>query len=110
MQHLSGEEMVALMGWANAIITFNPEAPTMLSETAVIFKLHIIVGLTLFLITPFTRLVHIWSAPIWYLFRPGYQIVRSLAPVGRKPTSPTRGPVIGASTQMRQEAESGQST
>ena len=34
-------------------------------------------GLTLFLITPFTRLVHIWSAPVWFLLRPGYQIVRS---------------------------------
>jgi nitrate reductase gamma subunit len=54
--------------------------------------------------------VHIWSAPVWFLFRPGYQIVRSLAPLSRKPTSPTRGPVIGASTQMRQQAESGQST
>ena len=34
-------------------------------------------GLTLFLLTPFTRLVHVFSAPIWYLFRPGYQIVRT---------------------------------
>jgi nitrate reductase gamma subunit len=110
MQHLSGEEMVALMGWANAIITFDPTAPSRLTDTALIFKLHIILGLTLFLITPFTRLVHIWSAPVWFLFRPGYQIVRSLAPLSRKPVSPTRGPVIGASTTMRQQAESGQST
>jgi nitrate reductase gamma subunit len=33
--------------------------------------------MTLFLIFPFTRLVHIWSAPVWYLFRPGYQVVRT---------------------------------
>jgi nitrate reductase gamma subunit len=42
-----------------------------------IFKLHIFLGLTVFLIFPFTRLVHIWSAPIWYLGRRGYQIVRT---------------------------------
>ena len=42
-----------------------------------IYKLHIVLGLTLFLIFPFTRLVHIWSAPIWYLGRRGYQVVRS---------------------------------
>jgi nitrate reductase gamma subunit len=32
--------------------------------------------MTMFLLTPFTRLVHVWSAPIWYLGRRGYQIVR----------------------------------
>jgi nitrate reductase gamma subunit len=111
MQHLSGEEMVRFMGWANAIITFDPTAPSLLSEAAWIYKLHIILGLTLFLITPFTRLVHIWSAPVWFLFRPGYQIVRSLAPLRRRePATPTRGPLAGASTTMRQQAESGQST
>jgi nitrate reductase gamma subunit len=31
--------------------------------------------MTLFLVTPFTRLVHIFSAPVWYLFR-SWQIVR----------------------------------
>jgi nitrate reductase gamma subunit len=110
LQHLSGEEMVRFMGWANAIITFDPTAPDLLSEAAWIYKLHIILGLTLFLITPFTRLVHIWSAPIWFLFRPGYQIVRSLSPLRREPATPTRGPVAGASTTLRQRAESGQST
>lgn len=111
MQHLEGEEMVRFMGWANAIITFNPEAPSLLSEAAWIYKLHIILGLTLFLITPFTRLVHIWSAPIWYLLRPGYQIVRSIAPVRRAPATLTRGAVAGtAATTIREQAESGQST
>ena len=41
------------------------------------YKLHIVLGLTLFLITPFTRLVHILSVPAWYLGRAGYQVVRS---------------------------------
>ena len=113
--HLDGEEMVKFMGWANAIITFDPVAPNLLSEVAWIYKLHIILGLTLFLITPFTRLVHIWSAPIWFLFRPGYQIVRSLAPLRRRIAIPSRGPAGGAPsyggpTVLRQHSESGQST
>jgi nitrate reductase gamma subunit len=119
MQHLTGEEMLRFMGWANAIITFNPEAPNLLSGAAWIYKLHIILGLTLFLITPFTRLVHIWSVPVWYLLRPGYQIVRSLGPVRRTPTaeiyaaSPNYGsrtlPNYGGTTVMRQHTESGES-
>ena len=108
MQHLSGEEMVRFMSWANAIITFDPTAPSLLSEVALIYKLHIILGLTLFLITPFTRLVHIWSAPIWYLFRPGYQIVRSLASVKRSSDVYAATPNYGGTTTSRQQAESGQ--
>lgn len=74
---LEGEEMVLFMSWASGLTRFDPEASALLLDTALIYRLHIVLGLTLFLITPFTRLVHVWSAPIWYLFRPGYQIVRS---------------------------------
>ncbi|MEF2070619.1 respiratory nitrate reductase subunit gamma [Consotaella aegiceratis] len=91
MQALQGEEMVLLMGWANGILTFNPAAPDIIVDVALVYKLHIILGLTLFLITPFTRLVHVFSAPIWFLFRPGYQIVRSLAPVGRVRRTAAKG-------------------
>jgi hypothetical protein len=56
---------------------FNPGAADLLLDAYFIYKLHIVLGLTLFLITPFTRLVHIWSAPIWYLGRRGYQVVRT---------------------------------
>ena len=112
MQHLSGEEMLRFMGWAQGLATFQVGAATLLQDTALVYKLHIILGLTLFLITPFTRLVHIWSAPIWFLFRPGYQIVRSLAPLRRRPASETRtgSAPYGGTTVLRQEAESGQST
>jgi nitrate reductase gamma subunit len=44
---------------------------------ALIFKLHLFLGLTIFLLFPFTRLVHMLSVPLGYLTRPGYQIVRS---------------------------------
>ena len=94
MQHLEGEEMALFMGWAGGILTFDPEALGLIADVAWVYKLHIILGLTLFLITPFTRLVHIWSVPIWFLFRPGYQIVRTLGPVRRRaPATPTLGPV-----------------
>ncbi len=109
-QHLDGSEMVQLMGWANAIAIFDAAAPAELAEVSWIFKLHIVLGLTLFLITPFTRLVHIWSAPIWFLFRPGYQIVRSRHPIGKRRDIPA-GPVGPAAGQAvaRQTRESGRS-
>jgi len=111
-QHLSGDEMLRFMGWAQGLATFQVGAATLIQDTALIYKLHIILGLTLFLITPFTRLVHIWSAPVWFLFRPGYQIVRSLAPVRRGPASATRSasaPYAGT-TVPRQHSESGEPT
>ena len=94
IRHLDGSEMVLFMGWAQGILTFDPAAADLIIDVALVYKLHIILGLTLFLITPFTRLVHIWSAPIWFLFRPGYQIVRSRR-VKQSPSSLTRGPAGG---------------
>ena len=113
LQHLDGSEMLRFMGWANGILTLNPAAPDIIKETALVYKLHIVLGLTLFVITPFTRLVHIWSAPIWFLLRPGYQIVRSRIPLRRRQPSPTHGPAgtapsYGGTTVLRAQAESGQ--
>lgn len=112
LQYLDGSEMVRFMGWANGILTLDPTAPQQIKDVALVYKLHIILGLTLFLITPFTRLVHIWSAPVWFLLRPGYQIVRARR-VKRPDYSPTRGPAgvapsYGGTTVLRQMAESGQ--
>jgi nitrate reductase gamma subunit len=39
--------------------------------------MHLVMGLTILLLFPFTRLVHMLSAPIRYVWRPGYQVVRS---------------------------------
>jgi nitrate reductase gamma subunit len=112
LKHLDGSEMVKFMSWANGILTLDPGAPELIKEVALVYKLHIILGLTLFLITPFTRLVHIWSAPVWYLLRPGFQIVRTRRSKDAK-RSPTHGPAGGAPsyggpTVLRQLAESGQ--
>ena len=77
MQHLDGAEMVTFMAWAQGIFTFDPQAATYIAGAAWIFKLHIFLGLTIFLVFPFTRLVHMLSAPVRYLWRPGYQVVRT---------------------------------
>jgi len=113
LDHLDGSEMVRFMGWANGILTLNPAAPEQLKDVALVYKLHIILGLTLFLITPFTRLVHIWSAPLGFLLRPGYQIVRSRRLGGAR--SPTRGsagvaPSYGGDTVMRTALDEGRAT
>jgi nitrate reductase gamma subunit len=70
--------MERLALWAQHVDTFRPDAPLYIIAVPWIFKIHIVLGLTIFLIFPFTRLVHIWSgfATIAYLFRP-YQIVRT---------------------------------
>ena len=78
MQHMDGSEMVKFMGWAQRIWTFRGGAAELVANVSIIFKLHLVLGLTIFLVFPFTRLVHIWSgfASIFYLFRP-YQLMRS---------------------------------
>ncbi|HET8940691.1 MAG TPA: respiratory nitrate reductase subunit gamma [Rudaea sp.] len=73
--HLDGSVMIVLAEWAQRIATFRGGAAEMMAGVHWVYKAHIILGLTLFLLTPFTRLVHIWSIPISYLWRP-YQIVR----------------------------------
>jgi nitrate reductase gamma subunit len=77
-QHLDGSMMERLAGWAQRVVTFRPGAAAAIAGVPWVFKTHIVLGLTIFLIFPFTRLVHIWSgfAAVAYLFRP-YQLVRT---------------------------------
>ncbi len=67
--------MVALADWVQSIVYLHPN-PALLAKVDPIFKTHMFFGMTVFLIFPFTRLVHIWSAPLPYVVR-AYQIVRS---------------------------------
>ncbi|MFV0431982.1 MAG: respiratory nitrate reductase subunit gamma [Alphaproteobacteria bacterium] len=77
MGHLDGETMVDFGNWAQSIVTLNGKAASYVADKNIIFKLHIVLGLTILLIFPFTRLVHVWSVPISYITtRKGYQIVR----------------------------------
>jgi nitrate reductase gamma subunit len=75
--HLDGHEMIKFMNWAQGIFTFQADAASYVLDAHVIFKMHLFLGLTILLLFPFTRLVHMLSAPVRYLWRGGYQIVRS---------------------------------
>ncbi len=77
LQHRDGAEMVKFMNWAQSIFTFRAGAADYIADAHWIFKAHITLGLTILLVFPFTRLVHMLSAPVWYLNRRGWQIVRS---------------------------------
>jgi nitrate reductase gamma subunit len=78
VHHLDGGMMLTLTTWAQDIVTFHGSAAQILVDVPFLYKLHIFLGITIFLVFPFTRLVHIWSAPVWYLGR-AYQIVRQRA-------------------------------
>ena len=77
-QHLDGSVMLLLAGWAQSIVTFRSDAAELLAGVSWVFKLHMFLGMSLFLVFPFTRMVHVWSgfASVAYLLRP-YQLVRS---------------------------------
>jgi nitrate reductase gamma subunit len=77
MNHLDGGEMIRLMMWAQYVVTFRGDAAAFVTDVALVFKLHLVLGMTLFLVFPFSRLVHVWSgfATLTYLTR-AYQVVR----------------------------------
>jgi len=76
--HMDGHMMVLLMTWAQHVLTFRGDAAGFIEAAPLIFKLHLFMGMSLFVIFPFTRLVHVWSgfAAVTYLAR-AYQLVRS---------------------------------
>jgi nitrate reductase gamma subunit len=76
LQHSDGSVMLALSEWAQRIVTFRAGAADMLADVAWPYRLHLVLGVTIFLVFPFSRLVHIWSAPVGYVFR-RYQVVRA---------------------------------
>ncbi|MEQ9123603.1 MAG: respiratory nitrate reductase subunit gamma [Alphaproteobacteria bacterium] len=77
LNHLDGHEMTKFMAWSQGIFTLSAGAADHIRDVHPIFKAHLFLGLTIFLLFPFTRLVHMLSAPVRYMWRPGYQIVRS---------------------------------
>ena len=76
--HSDGSVMLILADWAQRILTLRPVDAEMLAGLPWPYLVHIVFGMTIFLLFPFSRLVHVWSgfASVGYLFRP-YQIVRS---------------------------------
>ena len=63
--------------WFRSLFVLQPEIAAM-SRAGLAFQLHALIGMALFTIWPFTRLVHAFTAPVGYLFRP-YIVYRSRA-------------------------------
>ena len=78
LQHADGSVMLVLADWAQRIVTLRPVDAAGLAHLPWPYLFHIVLGMTIFLLFPFSRLVHVWSgfASLSYLVRP-YQIVRS---------------------------------
>ena len=76
LAHSDGEVMLKLSHWAQGILTVQPVDARTLRGIDWPYLVHLVLGMTIFLLFPFSRLVHIWSAPVWYLGRKGYQVVR----------------------------------
>jgi nitrate reductase gamma subunit len=76
--HMGGALFETLTSYVKAVVTLNSGAAALMLGVPLIYKLHILLGFTLFLVSPFTRMIHIWSGAgtLAYLFRP-YQIVRT---------------------------------
>ncbi len=72
--HGDVSDMIALTEYVKSVATLSVD-PSLIAGVSPIFKLHMLFGMTVFLIFPFTRLVHVWSVPVTYLTR-AYQIVR----------------------------------
>jgi nitrate reductase gamma subunit len=85
LHHTDGSVMLLLSHWAQGIVFLHPVDVATLEPVPWPFLAHLVLGLTVFLVFPFSRLVHIWSAPVWYVGRRGYQVVRTRRPLPSQP-------------------------
>ncbi|WP_022963846.1 respiratory nitrate reductase subunit gamma [Halopseudomonas pelagia] len=98
VQHLDGSVMVMLANWAQYTLTLQPLlGAAAIEPVGLIYKLHVFLGLSLFVLFPFTRLVHMISAPVWYLGR-SYQIVRL------KASSPSRAASVRPAAGTKEQS------
>jgi nitrate reductase gamma subunit len=76
--HMDGALFETLTTYVKGIVTLDGNAASLMIGVPLVYKLHVLLGFTIFLISPFTRMIHIWSGAgaLAYLVRP-YQIVRS---------------------------------
>jgi nitrate reductase gamma subunit len=84
-----GEEhnyRLSVSPWFRSLFVLQPDIEAM-RHAGLAFHLHTLIGMLLFALWPFTRLVHAFTAPIQYLFRP-YIVYRSRT--GGIATRPTR--------------------
>lgn len=110
LQHRDGHEMMKFMSWAQGIFTFRAGAAGYVADVHWVFKAHLTLGLTILLIFPFTRLVHMLSAPVWYLNRRGWQLVRTKRALPRRPqpAAPVYAPPVAAVRPSLERQEAGE--
>lgn len=92
-QYPSGEEhnyRETVSIWFRSLLILQPDVAAMAAATWQ-FKVHVLAGFALFALVPFSRLVHAFTAPLHYLFRP-YVVYRSR---DEAPPTPSRGRVRG---------------
>jgi nitrate reductase gamma subunit len=102
LQHRDGHEMLKFMTWAQGVFTFRPGVADAVADAQWVFKAHLMLGMTILLVFPFTRLVHMLSAPVWYLNRRGWQLVRTRGPMPRR--VPRGAPEGVVQAKWREEA------
>lgn len=76
-QNMSGEHFEVLVQYVQGVVLFHGNNAVLLQGMPWVYQIHILLGFTIFLVSPFTRMVHIWSGvgSLAYLVRP-YQLVR----------------------------------
>jgi nitrate reductase gamma subunit len=84
--HMDGVLFETLTSYVKSVVTLDSSAAALMPAVPLPYKLHILLGFTLFLVSPFTRMIHIWSGmgALAYLFRP-YQIVRTTHTRAKEP-------------------------
>lgn len=75
--------------WFRSILLLQPQ-PELMAEALPSFQVHAVAGMLLFIIWPFTRLIHAFSAPVQYLFRP-YVVYRTRGEHDPGSRAPRRG-------------------
>jgi len=75
--------------WLRSLFALQPQ-PELMTDVPYQFKLHIVAAFLLFLVWPFTRLVHAFSAPVQYSTRP-LVVYRSRGGPSRGTRPPRRG-------------------
>jgi nitrate reductase gamma subunit len=91
-ERLNPADTAAVGAWARDILTFQGGAADLVAHVRLDIRFHMVLGMTILgTLLPFTRLVHIWSAPVWYLFR-RYQIVRTRFTDGGDAVDATESP------------------
>jgi nitrate reductase gamma subunit len=87
--HMDGALFTTLVSYVKGVVTFNGSAAALMAGVPLVYKLHIVLGFTIFLISPFTRLIHIWSGAgaLSFLFRP-YRVVRTPRTRAKVPVRP----------------------